>query len=222
MIAPKLVPHQRHVLAARLMVFGQEIAAHTRPDAQGLQESLGEVVDEHPRRLAGADQRASPPEAELEVDDPLETAVAPPRLQEVDLRKVSSARVRPFTSGDDRHESIGIGVGERTKEHPVGEREGRRGRADAESQREQGRGGEARTPPQRAQGVAKVLHRFVGPPPAPDGPGIFFDQTHVPEPPAGRQAGLLRRHPGLDAFPGFQFQVQPDLVFQRRLSLTTA
>ena len=58
---------------------------------------------------------------------------------------------------DDPDERVGIGIGQRFDEHAVDDAEDRRGGADAERERQDGRGGEAGLLPQHARRVAKVL-----------------------------------------------------------------
>ncbi len=63
----------------------------------------------------------------------------------------------------DRDETIRIGIRKRTQQDGVHDGEDRGVRADAERQREDGRGGEAGCAPQHAQAVADVLAERVEP-----------------------------------------------------------
>ena len=58
-----------------------------------------------------------------------------------------------------RHDPIGLMVRQRLQHHRAHDAEDRRGRADAEGQRHQRRGGEAGRPPQHASAMADIAHR---------------------------------------------------------------
>ena len=114
----------------------------------------------------------------------------------------------------DRHQSVGLGVGQRPEQHRVDEAEDRRVRADSDPQREDDDQAEARVPPEAPQGVLHVADdrlehgkpRLV--------PERLLELRNAAELRAGEPAGLGGRVPGADVLRREQVEMHLDLLLR--------
>ncbi len=75
----------------------------------------------------------------------------------------------------DADQPVWFGIGQGAEKHGVNDAEYRGVGADAESQREDGDGGKARTAMKHAEGVAKIARGFVQPADDVHSPCVFFE-----------------------------------------------
>ena len=106
-----------------------------------------------------------------------------------------------------RHEPPRISKRQRPEQHSIHHAEDRGIRADAESEREDGDGGEARILAQYAQAVTKIHEEVFDGWPAPDGAAVLFRQSDIAKLAARGGGSFFSRHAGGNEFRDLFFEV---------------
>ena len=116
-----------------------------------------------------------------------------------------------------RHDSRGVLVRQRLEHHRADDAEDRRGGADAEGERGEGRGGKGRRAPQRAEAVSKIAHRVLEER-RPDLVARALLRAFEPAEPDKRLAArLVGAHPGAAILLGLMIEVEPNLLVETAL-----
>ena len=110
-----------------------------------------------------------------------------------------------------RDQRVGIRVRQRADQDSVDDGEDRRGRAGAESQRGDGRGGEARIPADHAERERKVARDALDPSDAVHPEHLLANEQRVPELPPRGDPGLVGRHSRTGVLLGEQLEVRFEL-----------
>ena len=210
---PEFVAQHDDRAVATEILLGRVGAAERRPDAERTKDVGGDGEPVNPDRLAADDHDDATGFHHAQMLE-RSRALAPGDVVGRRDHVPDGAAAVGFPH---RHDPIGLTVRQRLQHHRAHHAEDRRGRADAEGQRHQCRGGKARRPSQHASAMTEITHRVFEQRRPDLVPGALPDAFQSAELEQRLAPGLVWHHASAAMLRGLLIDVKTNLFVETAL-----